>query len=334
MKRIYIDPKAMSSHFKRNVIKSIAIKYGAEINFQPISTSTYRTKNFESGFFYIDVSEKDLNRLKRLMFRFGIKSVNQEKAVGRFDKAIIAHMKVGLEEGIPIGYSKNRDRLVIIPWPSKIVSNSRLLGLFLALTEEKVIWIGEEFQGYDKVLEVIDGIPIKMVKDEKLMDLASFIAEELFGKFKTVQILEYLKSKPSELLRDEELDLITQEEKSVREFFEMGVLTRGESLNEGRYILDASNLPSTGINIAILTTILAEFPLIIVDNLSFNHKILGYLSNKTAFIYIKKGKDFPPHFDSFIDMGSLRVLKRVNIGSEEHIFIEKFEPLWGIFKEV
>ncbi|MGQ4891809.1 MAG: hypothetical protein ACP6IP_04880 [Candidatus Njordarchaeia archaeon] len=332
IERIYIEPKAMGKYVTRSLLKYLSNRFGCKIGFEESVEKRVDRKNFRRGAFYIEYDKEVEKEIKGLINLFGLKNVEKEKATGVFDINILIHMQTDMDSGIPVGLGVNEDRVVLIPWPSNVLTRDLTISLYLALLEENVLWIGREFGGWESFFELIDGVPLGMIPEERLVELAEYLAKRTLGEQSKYRILDKLLSEPTEIMGDEELELMDSEDKVVSMLYKWRILGESGKLDKGRYLVDVANLPNVAISTLILLGILAEFDLIIVDKVDFDFSVLNYQGRGSGFVYISDRVDFSKRFDVYIDASRGELAKRLPVGGVRYTFWEKFKPIWEIFK--
>ena len=332
VERLYIEPETMGRYVTRSFLKYLAKKFHCRIGFEEISESRRERRNFKRGAFYLDVDRELIGKIRKLMKLFDVKIVDRSEAIGVFDINILMHMQTRMDTGIPIGIGLNEDRVVFAPWPSNGLTRDITVPLYISQLEENVLWIGREFKDCEDFFELIDGIPIKMIPEEKLVEFAEYLAKRTLGERAKYGILDKLISEPTDIMEDEELELMDSEEKVVSMLYKWKIINRGSPLQKGRYLIDVADLPNVAVSSLVLLGFLSGFDVIIVDRANMDFNVLNYQGRNNGFIYVSDRMTFSKHFKVYIDESKREIIKRELISGEYYTFSERFKPIWEIFK--
>jgi len=334
-KKVYILPKSLTRRVNREILKNIAKELDGWIVFTHVEKlKMKKEEDFILGKVGIEVDEDKYGLLVKLLKKFNIEIVDEEQATAKYPRRVLIHLLSASEIGIPIGFGANMDRLVLIPWPSRIQTDSIPIASYFSLLSNSVIWLGKREPIPSGEFEDIYSLPINLIPENKLLTLASYIARHTIGIKKRIDILERLKSGSSRLLTDEELELLSVEERALAEFFENNILSRESTVNRiGRYFFSISGLSNIVINALVITSFLIGFDLVVLEGATIMKDVQDILEIPRKFIYVTPIKRFLEPFDAYINYGESTVVKRVYIEGEKFELSEKFIPIWRLFKE-
>jgi len=330
-KRIYIVPEVMSSKLNRRLIKVIASKFDARLSFRELSFRSRR--DVSKGYFFLEIPQKNYRNLLSALKKFDIEyTKREEEAIGVFENRIIADALDSIEEGLPIGINTRRDRIVLLPVPSIGVSRERVTPLYLSHLLDSVLWIGQEFRGYNDFLDLVDELKLGGISSGGIYDIARIIARETIGPRYSVDIAEKLMG-GEELISDEEFVVSSESERVLDQVRSWGIFNFREVGGVGKHLLDVSGLPSVAVNASVVAGVHLGYQLIVVDNSRFNPKILRSLKNNQSLIWIDKFKS--PSWAQFVVDAYRGILtKKKNYMGRTINYTENFIPIWEVIDEV
>ena len=327
--RFYIYPKSLRRRVNREILKTIAVEFGGRILFQESGLTSIKgiSREYIGGVIVFEVDEGHRNVVKKLFKKFGIKVVSKNKAFGFYPRRIILQLLTFFEENTPIGFGRNMDRLVLIKLPNFIQTDSYEFSLYMSYLSSSVIWLGYRMPSDD--FKLIDSISIGGIDEDRLFDLATFIAKHTIGLNRRLDILEQLKGGES-LFEDEEITILPEEGKAMNMFFSKGIIVReGRQEIEGRFFLDISNYSPFTTNTLVLAANLTGFKTIIFEGKIYSD-LTDFLSKDSTIIYLTDEDAFLDGFNLRIDLESRSLARRFG----GYIIYESFSPIWEIFGDL
>ena len=328
-----IDPRELKDAFKRELLRVISSQFGARLKFVPVAFEGVQ-RGFRKGYYALEVQDDREKLVRKLLKRFKINLArNPNNAVGLFDETLIYYMETKELGNTPVGVSENFDRLVLVELPNKIIVRDPLSAIYLSLLSEKSLWIGVLFKGYESFFELIDSLPISSIPRERLIDLSEYISYRFLGKKEAASIVEKLISGSESMLEDLELPLGSEVDRLLNEFFSWGVLTREGNIGEGNFILSTRNLSKVAIDMVTLVSILIGFKTIVVASPNLDKRILNYVSKEQTVIIVDSNGELVEPFRVLIDGDKGELVKKFSVSGKELYRIERFVPIWNVFKE-
>ncbi|MHA1616638.1 MAG: hypothetical protein ACTSX9_04965 [Candidatus Njordarchaeales archaeon] len=330
----YVDPKCLRKRINREYLRT-SRSYGAYIKVNLYGKRRVSEKTYIEASLVIRADESLIKSLKKL----GLKFSKKEKR-GLFEPPVLASLlrKFSKVE-IPIGVSRDEERIIRVPWPARILTDSPLSALTVSVFAENAIWI--DYLGVaEYVLEIFEegeGVPLNIIPAGAREDLAKIIARKTIGERFSNEIAKILKGETEQLESDEEIAMIGPEHNALAEILEWKILSFEKELMKDYLYVDISGASTFSFIIACSAALLSNRNAVIVSA-PYYKKELEPLLRREGVIYVLPTITEHLHlpFDVIISEKEGTVMFRAWLGGKGHYidYIEEYISIDTLIKEV
>jgi len=323
--KFYVDPTSLKSKKSRVLFKRLVRKYGSyEVNYRE------HPRKYHSNFLPTVIKVNGNKELIRLLKKVKIR-VSKKPIPALVDVKIIADLihefKVKTK---PVGVDKNKEYIVYAPARGKILCDDPGVALFL-IRGERVMWIESRNLDLTPLLAEIPSIPMKSISPKLISDLALAFSRITIGDryVEGIQriLTEGLATEAEELTKEEELTVVSPEEKLVKELVDWGVIKFSVGELYPRAFIDVSGTPLKCQWFAVLFGLLSDYDYVVVNGVKWNSKLASFL--RSNLIWVGNAPD--KYFDFIIK--DSRIHYKVNVLDREVEITEEFIPFHKLLEK-
>jgi len=324
--KFYVDPESLKSKKSRVLFKRLAGKYGSyEVIYRE------HPRKYHSNFLPTIIKVDGDKELIRLLKKAKIK-VSKKPVPALVDVKIIADLihefKVKTK---PIGVDKNKEYIIYAPAGGKILCDDPGVALFL-IRNERVVWIESRNLDLTPLLAEIPSIPMKSISPKLISDLALGFSKITVGDryVEGIQriLTEGLTAEAEELTREEELTVVSPEEKLIKELIDWGIIKFQYGELYPRAFIDVSGTPLKCQWFAVLFGLLSDYDYVVVHGVKWNSKLSSFLRNNLIWI-----GDAPDRYFDYVIKDS-KIHYKTRVLDKEVEITDEFIPFYKLFEEV
>ena len=332
--RIYIDPKSLEKRIHREYLLR-SCKYGAEIRINIYGEKKVRNRIYILASISIECDEGVVKALRKLGLKF---SKGEKKAL--FNPSVLVHLdrKQG-NEGIPLGVSRRGDRVITVPWPSRILTNDPIYALIISLFSQDALWI--DYLGLDNYALVlfreVEGVPISVLSHGAVEELARLIARKTIGEKYYAEISKYLMEGENMLSSDEELPIMGPEQNALMELLKWRIINLEPLESVERLYVDLVGSSRFSFIIASYAALLSNLETTILSSPRFDKELRDVIMRRDGVVYVSPNLEKMDRklFDVIIngDEKTIEFRSRNDILSKYN-YIEDYKGLDELVREV
>jgi len=333
MPRRYIHPKSLIKRINREYLL-VARRYGVKIMINVYGEKRIKKKRYLDASVSVDTDEDMLKILKKV----GIKFSKKEER-GLFSPSVLAHLlrEEGIEE-IPIGISKKKDRILRIPWPSRILTDSPWIATILSLFSTSVVWI--DYLGLPdytlEIFEEVEGFPVELIPTGAREDLARVIAKKTIGMRYVSEISRFLREGSKGLEEDEEIAMIGPEQSALSELVIWKILSFKEKPSSNKLYIDITGASKFSFMIAGTAALLSNIDTIILSAPHYDKDLEPLIRERNGVVYvlpdIPEEEELP--FNTIISDRKGMITYRTRINGYNIYYNEEYISIINLIKEV